>query len=64
MFGSKFNVSEFRTRCELPRVKLYRNELKGNKNYFALAGGSSYRGLELPIEGKITVIVRRKSRGN
>ena len=24
--------------------KLSRNELKGNKNYFELAGGSSYRG--------------------
>ena len=33
---------------ELSRVKLYRNELKGNKNYFELAGGSSYRGFELP----------------
>ena len=29
-------------------VKLYRNDLKGNKNYFELAGGSSYRGFELP----------------
>ena len=29
---------------ELSRVKLSRNELKGNKNYFELAGGSSYRG--------------------
>ena len=25
-------------------VKLYRNDLRGNKNYFELAGGSSYRG--------------------
>ena len=33
---------------ELSRVKLYRNELKGNKDYFELAGGSSYRGFELP----------------
>ena len=53
---------------ELSRVKLYRNELKGNKNYFELAGGSSYRGFELSrvrvAEGKITVNVRRKSRGN
>ena len=24
------------------------NDLKGNKNYFELAGGSSYRGFELP----------------
>ena len=30
------------TRIELSRVKLYRNELKRNKNYFELAGGSSY----------------------
>ena len=27
---------------------LYRNDLKGNKNYFELAGGWSYRGFELP----------------
>ena len=33
---------------ELSRVNLYRNDLKGNKNYFELAGGSSYRGFELP----------------
>ena len=30
------------------RVNLYRNDLKGNKNYFELAGGLSYRGFELP----------------
>ena len=30
---------------ELSKVKLYRNDLKGNKNYFELAG--SYRGFEL-----------------
>ena len=35
------------TWIELSRVKLYRNELKGNKNYFELAGGSSYWGFEL-----------------
>ena len=29
---------------ELSRVKLYRNDLRGNKNYFESAGGSSYRG--------------------
>ena len=29
---------------ELSRVNLYGNDLKGNKNYFELAGGSSYRG--------------------
>ena len=27
--------------------KLYRNDLRGNKNYFQLARGSSYRGFEL-----------------
>ena len=32
-----------KTWFELSRVKLYRNDLKGNKNYFELAGGSSYR---------------------
>ena len=26
------------------RVKLYRNDLKGNKNYLELAGGWSYEG--------------------
>ena len=34
--------------CEFSRVKLYRNDLKGNKNYFELAGGLSYRWCELP----------------
>ena len=32
---------------ELSKVKLYRNDLKGNKNYFELVGSSSYRGFEL-----------------
>ena len=32
---------------------MYRNDLKGNKNYFEFAGGSGYRAFELP-EGKIT----------
>ena len=27
---------------EISRVKLYRNDLKGNKNYLESAGGSSY----------------------
>ena len=36
-----------KTWFELSRVKLYRNELKGNKNYFELAGGASYQGFEL-----------------
>ena len=27
---------------------MYESDLKGNKNYFELAGVSSYRGFELP----------------
>ena len=38
----------FNTWFELSRVKLYRNDLRGNKNYFELKGDSSYRGFELP----------------
>ena len=34
--------------CEFSKVKLFRNDLKGNKNYFELAGGSSYQLCELP----------------
>ena len=34
----------FERGLELLKVKLYRNELKGNKNYRKLAGGSSYQG--------------------
>ena len=54
---SKFNVldastlffkARFKTRLktqfELSRVKLYRNDLRENKNYFELVVGSSYRG--------------------
>ena len=46
--------------------KLYRNDLKGNKNYFELKGGSNYRGFESPrvklkymyegIQGKSTLV--------
>ena len=32
------------------RGKLYRNDVKGNKNYFKLAQCSSYRKFELPRE--------------
>ena len=57
--NSKFNVSEasrlffpdfqgLKTWFELLRVKLYRNDLRENKNYFELVEGSSYRGFELP----------------
>ena len=35
-----------KTWFELSRVNLYRNDLKGNKNYFKLAGASSSRGFE------------------
>ena len=32
--------------CDFTRVKLYsyRDDLRGNKNFFELAGGSSYQG--------------------
>lgn len=38
------------------RVKLYRNDQKGNENYFGLAGGLSFRGVRV-TQGKITVNV-------
>ena len=38
----------------------YRSELKGNKNYFEIAGGSSYRWFELPR----VKLQQMKSRGN
>ena len=41
-FFSNFHV--LKTWFEFLRIKLYRNNLKGNKNYFELAGGSSYWG--------------------
>ena len=55
MGNSKFNVSDastlffpdFLRAQNMFRViegKLYRNDLRGNKNYFELARGSSYRG--------------------
>ena len=37
------------------RVKLYRKDLKGNKNYFKLVGGLSYQGFEL-LAVKLTEI--------
>ena len=51
----KINVSDHSTLFVFPdflssqnmvrsRVKLYGNDLRGNKDYFKLAGGSSYRG--------------------
>ena len=38
----------------------YKTELKGNKNYFEIAGGSSYRWFELPR----VKLQQMKSRGN
>ena len=41
---SMFRTAEHFFRLdELSRVNLYRDDLKGNKNYFELARGSSYR---------------------
>ena len=60
----KINVSEASTPFIFPREgKIIKNDLRGNKNYFELPGGSKYRGFESP-RGKITVNVRGKSRGN
>ena len=41
-FFSTYHV--LKTMFELSRIKLHRNDLKGKKNYFELAEGSSYRG--------------------
>ena len=46
----KGNIKQF----ELSRVKLNRKRSEGNENYFELAGGSSYRGFELPGDDCIT----------
>ena len=35
------DFSALKTCFEVSRVKLSRNDLRGNKNYFELAGGSS-----------------------
>ena len=52
-----------KTWFELSRVEICRNDLRENKNYFELAGGSSYQGARV-TEGKITIKVQRKSVGN
>ena len=62
-----FRLFAFKTWSELSRVKLYRNDLKENKNYFELAGGSSYeessyRGYNYKkcmkeIQGKSTLVL-------
>ena len=43
-----FDPKKTTTSVMLSSVKLYSNDLRGNKNYFELTGGSSYRGFELP----------------
>ena len=60
MGNLKFNVSDastlffpdfLRAQNILRVIKgkiLYRNDLRGNKNYFKLAGGSKYQRFELP----------------
>ena len=55
LLWNKFNVSDWSTLW----VKLYENNLKGNKNYFKLGGKSSYRGFELlrVIGGKSMIMV-------
>ena len=49
---------------KLLRVNLYRNDLKGNKNYFKLTGPRLELSRVRVTEGKIIVDVRRKSSGN
>ena len=64
-FGRQYTVffpdylrAQKKTWFELSRVKLNRNDLRGNKNYFELAGGSSYRGLNY---SKCMTEIQRKS---
>ena len=62
-----FRLFALKTSSELSRVKLYRNDLKKNKNYFELAGGSSYGGSSYrgynykkcmkEIQGKSTLVL-------
>ena len=59
---------ELKSWFELSRVKLYRNDQRGNKNYFESAGGSSYRGQNYSkfmteIQGK-SILVRVLARGS
>ena len=73
LFWNKFNVSDFSSWFFLPDLSraydmvrviegkiAYKTELKGNKNYFEIAGGSSYRRFELPT----VKLQQMKSRGN
>ena len=50
-FGRQYTVffllptlKALKTWFELSRVNLFKSDLRGNKNYFELAGGSSYWG--------------------
>ena len=66
-FFTDFSRAQKTWSVEWSRVKLYRNYLKGNKNYFELTRGSSHRGFELPrvnhnkrmkeIQGKSTLVL-------
>ena len=49
---------------KLSRANLYRNDLKGNENYFKLTGPRLELSRVRVTEGKIIVDVRRKSSGN
>ena len=44
MRNSKFSVLGLKTWFKLSKVELYGYDLRENKNYFELAGGSSYGG--------------------
>ena len=49
--SNRLRTSSFfplRTPSKSYATPLYINDLRGNKNHFELAGGSSYRGFELP----------------
>ena len=72
LFGLQYCLFDLLSRLDKhgsTRVKLYiENEGKGKENWFAVAGGSSYRGFELPrvdckcitqIQGK-SILVRNK----
>ena len=48
---------------ELSRLKLYRNCLKGNENYFELAGVSSYREFDLWEVDCIAILYWHTMRG-
>ena len=48
---------------ELSRLKLYRNCLKGNENYFELAGVSSYQEFDLWEVDCIAILYGHTMRG-